>query len=127
MVLGGVLTRHPRLRGLCLEQGAGWVPPWLVTLDGVHSAYSRAGLLRALPEPPSVLVQRALGFGPHPFERVAGLVAAAGPDLWLAYTDWPHPEGGRDPYGRAAWQLGDDTEPPFHGGNLARLLAAQDG
>jgi uncharacterized protein len=125
MVLGGVLVRHPRLRGLCLEQGAGWVPPWLATLDGVHTAYSRAGMLRLLPEPPSVLARRALAFAPHPFERVDDLCRAAGTGLWVACTDWPHPEGGRDPYGRSTWQVSDDeARGAFVGRNLSRILSA---
>ena len=52
LIYGGVFVRHPRLRVVCVEADAGWVPHWLYRMDHY---YDRHRYMRAmdLERPPS--------------------------------------------------------------------------
>ena len=39
-------------------------------------------------------------FTPFPFEDAGWLIEQGGEELFLFSSDYPHPEGGRDPIGR---------------------------
>jgi uncharacterized protein len=107
LVLDGVLERHPGLRGGCIEQGAMWVVPWLKRLDLARRTFGRTEPDLALPLAPSQYVHRQLWFTPFPTEPVGWLIEQAGDDLFLFSSDFPHPEGGRDPLARFAETTGD--------------------
>jgi uncharacterized protein len=101
LVLDGLLERFPGVRGGCIEQGAMWVVPWLKRLDLAQSTFARTEPdLAALPMRASEYVHRQLWFTPFPTEPVGWLIEQAGDDLFLFSSDYPHPEGGRDPIGR---------------------------
>ncbi len=101
LVLDGVLEAHPGLRGGCIEQGAMWVVPWLRRLDICQSTFGRTEpTLAGLPEKASDYVHRQLFFTPFPTEPVGWLIDECGDDLFLFSSDYPHPEGGKDPLGR---------------------------
>jgi predicted TIM-barrel fold metal-dependent hydrolase len=100
IVLDGVLERFPRLRGGCVEQGAMWVVPWLRKLDIAQAAFVRFESYLDLPLRPSEYVRRQLKFTPFPPEPVGWLIEQAGPELFMFASDFPHPEGGRDPIQR---------------------------
>jgi len=100
MILDGVLERFPRLRGGCIEQGAMWVVPWLKKLDIAQAAFVRFESYLNLPLKPSEYVRRQLKFTPFPPEPVGWLIEQAGPELFIFASDFPHPEGGRDPIKR---------------------------
>jgi hypothetical protein len=58
---------------------------------------------------------------------VGRLIADCGPELFLFSSDWPHPEGGRDPIGETRASLDRAGTPPsardrFYRDNLAELL-----
>ena len=100
MVLDGLLERFPGLRGGCIEQGAMWVVPWLRRLDIAQSTFRRTEpALGELPLRASDYVHRQLWFTPFPTEPVGWMIEQAGEDLFLFSSDYPHPEGGRDPLG----------------------------
>lgn len=99
LVLDGVFERHPELRCGVIELGASWVPSLLMNMDHAQKAFGRSEpLLKDLPVAPSEYVRRQVRFTPFPFEDVGWLVQQQfGEELFLFSSDYPHPEGGRDP------------------------------
>jgi predicted TIM-barrel fold metal-dependent hydrolase len=126
LILDGLFDRHPALRGGCIEQGAGWVVSWLHHLDYAQRAFRRTEEpLRRLAEPPSTYARRHLKFTPFPGEPVGWMMEQAGPELFMFSTDYPHPEGGRDPLAKFEETLAETAEPDkdrFYSANLAELL-----
>ena len=53
-----------------------------------------------LPMRASEYARRQLKFTPFPPEPVGWMIEQAGAELFLFSTDFPHPEGGRDPLKR---------------------------
>jgi len=100
LVLDGVLEKFPRLRGGCIEQGALWVVPWLKRLDIAQATFQKTEPALRLPLRASDYVRRQLKFTPFPTEPVGWLIEQAGAELFLFSSDYPHPEGGRDPLAR---------------------------
>ncbi len=129
LILDGVFDRHPNLRGGCIEQGAGWVVSWMKDLDYAQRAFKRTEEpLRELQLRPSEYVQRHLKFTPFPGEPVDWMINEAGSDLFMFSTDYPHPEGGRDPlakFNEALVGVSEGDQAKFFAGNLANLLGAR--
>jgi predicted TIM-barrel fold metal-dependent hydrolase len=100
MVLDGMFETFPRLRGGCIEQGALWVPAWLKRLDIAQDTFQKTEPALRLPRRASEYVHGHVWFTPFPTEPVGWLVEQAGEDLFLFSSDYPHPEGGRDPIRR---------------------------
>jgi predicted TIM-barrel fold metal-dependent hydrolase len=101
VVLDGVLQRHPDLRLAAIELGASWVPGMLRNLDAAWNTFRKTEpLLQALELKPSEYIQRQARFTPFPFEDVGWLIEDSGEDLFLFSSDYPHPEGGRNPIQR---------------------------
>ena len=74
---------------------------------------------------PSEYVQRQLRFTPFPTEDVGWMIDQAGDDLFLFSSDYPHPEGGRNPIGRFEASLANHTEETrekFYYRNMAHLM-----
>lgn len=126
MIYDGIFDRFPTLRGASIEQGAAWVPSWMRHLDYGQRAFRRTEEpLQRLELKPSEYVTRNLTFTPFPGEPVDWLIEEGGPELFLFSTDYPHPEGGKDPLakfeefltGRSAAE-----RDAFFYGNMARLL-----
>jgi predicted TIM-barrel fold metal-dependent hydrolase len=64
-------------------------------------------------------------FTPFVTEPVGWLIEQAGEELFLFSTDYPHPEGGRDPLGRFEASLGDASAAArdrFYAGNFAEMM-----
>ncbi len=111
MVLDGILERFPGLRGGAIEEGALWVPSWLIRLDVAIRGFSRTeSTLRELPMRPSEYVHRQLRFTPFPNEPVDWLIRSSSDDLYLFSSDYPHPEGTKDPVARFESTMGDVSE-----------------
>jgi uncharacterized protein len=126
LVLDGVFDRFPGLRGGCIEQGASWVVSWLRHLDHAQRAFHRTEEpLQKLAGKPSEYVRRHLKFTPFPGEPVGWMIEQAGPELFMFSTDYPHPEGGRDPLAKFEETLSDtsdENKARFYAGNMAQLL-----
>ena len=126
MVLDGVFEEFPGLRGGCIEQGALWVVPFLKRLDIAQGTFKKSEpLLAALPERASDYVRRQVRFTPYPTEPVGWLIEQAGDELFLFSSDYPHPEGGRDPLRRFEDSLGDigeEARERFYSGNFAEMM-----
>ena len=128
LVLDGLFDRFPKLRGGAIELGAGWVVSWLHHLDFAVTSFGRTEEpLRRLQRKPSEYVREHLTFTPFPGEDVGWMMQAAGPELFLFSTDYPHPEGTRDPLGKFEKTLdgvSDADRALFYADNFRRLLGS---
>jgi predicted TIM-barrel fold metal-dependent hydrolase len=126
LIYDGLFDRFPKLRGACIEQGAGWVVSWLRQLDYGQRAFRRTEEpLRNLEAKPSEYVRRHLKFTPYPGEPVGWMIEQAGGELFMFSTDYPHPEGGRDPLRKFQETLtttSEDHQTLFYSGNMVELL-----
>jgi predicted TIM-barrel fold metal-dependent hydrolase len=126
LILDGMFDRFPGLRGGVIEEGAGWVVSWRHQLDFAQRAFSRTEEpLRQLERTPSEYLSDHLWFTPFPGEPVGWMIEQAGADLFMFSTDYPHPEGGRDPRGKfeaAMTDVSDEDRDRFYYGNMAALL-----
>jgi predicted TIM-barrel fold metal-dependent hydrolase len=128
IIFDGVLERFPRLKGGSIEQGALWVVPWLRRLDLAQQSFGRnEPTLRDLPAHPGEYVRGRLFFTPFPGEPVGWMIDQCGPELFCFSSDFPHPEGTKDPVGRFEATLtdtGEDAKERFYSGNLEQMLGA---
>jgi uncharacterized protein len=92
-LIGGICDRHPRLRVVVLESGAGWLPFWLWWLDELYERY--VGLdCDELTAKPSDLFRRQCFVSAEIEEpRLRGVLDALGTDCVVTASDFPHPEG----------------------------------
>ncbi len=101
MVLDGVFERFADLRCGVIEMGASWAPSLMSRLDYAAKNFARTEpMLGDLTMKPSDYIRRQVRFTPFPGEDVAEMVAISSPELYLFSSDYPHPEGTRDPIGR---------------------------
>ncbi len=126
LVLGGVLEQFPDLRGGVIEQGAMWVVPWMYWLDAAGLGFRRhEPYLSKLTMKPSDYLRRQVKFSPFFGEPVKWMIEQAGAELFMFNTDFPHPEGGRDPLGKfeaALGDVGEDTRERFFAGNFREMM-----
>jgi predicted TIM-barrel fold metal-dependent hydrolase len=126
VVLDGLFDRFPKLRGGCIEQGAGWVVSWLHHLDGAIRSFSKTEEpLTKLSMKPSEFVRKHLKFTPFPGEPVGWMMDQAGAELFMFSSDYPHPEGTTDPLGKFEATLASTSEQDkarFYEGNFTELL-----
>ncbi len=100
MVYDGVLERFPRLKIAFVELGANWLPACLANLDMGVSLLGKFDVnLKKLSLKPSEYVQRQLRVAPLHTENTGWILRNVGKDMLMFNTDYPHPEGGRDPFG----------------------------
>lgn len=101
MVYDGVFQRYPCLRGGVIESGAGWVPDFLRRLDYAYKSFKRTDpYVQELEMLPSEFIRRAVKFTPFPGEDAGEMIRDAGPELFMFSSDYPHPEGTKDPVGK---------------------------
>ena len=97
----GVFDRFPALRGGVIELGAGWVPDFLRRLDQGWKSWRKTDpVVGALSGPPSEMIRRAVRFTPFATEDAGQIIREGGEELFLFSSDFPHPEGTKDPIGR---------------------------
>ena len=128
LTLDGVLQRYPDLRCGVIELGGTWVPSFLRILDQAARSFRKTEpLIGALELKPSEYIRRQVKFSLFPHEDAGWLIEQAGDDLFMFASDYPHPEGSKDPIGRFEKFLQDsDTPAPaqeaFYSGNFANLM-----
>jgi predicted TIM-barrel fold metal-dependent hydrolase len=128
MILDGVFERFPDLRCGAIELGAAWAPSLMARLDHALRSFSKSEpMLGELSLTPSDYIRRQVRFTPFPGEDIASLVADTGPELYLFSSDYPHPEGTRDPIGkfeRSFDERGIDeaARQRFYEGNYRQLV-----
>ena len=110
LILDGVLDRFPRLRVGVIELGAVWLPGFMRQLEAAFEAFSRhEDRLQGLNLRPSEYIERQVRVTPYPTEPVAWIIEQSGPDICMFSSDYPHLEGGRNPYGRFAKSTAQST------------------
>lgn len=130
LILDGVLDQHPGLRVGVIELGAHWVPGLMRNLDAAFKSFRRTEpILKALSLKPSEFIRRQVKFTPYSFEDLGWLIEQAGEELFLFSSDYPHPEGGRDPIKRfeASLDAAGIAEPArerFYAENFKQLVGA---
>jgi predicted TIM-barrel fold metal-dependent hydrolase len=70
-------------------------------------------------------VRRHLKFTPFPGEPVGWMIEQAGAELFMFSTDYPHPEGGRDPLAKFEETLTETSSADkerFYSTNMDELL-----
>lgn len=126
LILDGLFDQFPGLRGGVIEEGASWVVSWMHQLDFAQRAFRRTEApLQSLAMTPSDYVRRHLRFTPFPGEPVGWMIEQAGAELFMFSTDYPHPEGGRDPLAKFEETMGavsEDDRHRFYYQNMADLL-----
>lgn len=126
LVLDGTFESFPTLRGGVIELGAMWVVPWLRRLDIAQGTFGRTESgLKDLPMKASEYVHRNLAITPFPTEPVGWMIEQCGDDLFLFSSDYPHPEGGKDPLARfedSMAGVSDAAKERFYSGNFADML-----
>ena len=100
MIYDGVLERFPELKIGFIELGANWLPASLMNLDmGVSLLGKFDQALKSLSLKPSDYVRRQVRVAPLHTENTGWILRNVGKDILMFNTDYPHPEGGRDPFG----------------------------
>lgn len=100
IIYDGVLERFPKLKVGIIELGANWVPASLMNLDmGVSLLGKFDQNLKRLSLKPSEYFQRQVRVAPLHTENTGWILQNVGKDILMFNTDYPHPEGGKDPFG----------------------------
>jgi predicted TIM-barrel fold metal-dependent hydrolase len=128
LALDGVFERFPALRGGVIELGAGWVPDFLRRLDQAWKGWRKTDpVVASLSVPPSEFIRRAVRFTPYATEDAGAIIREGGPELFLFSSDFPHPEGTRNPIERFETSfagLSDDVRDRFFRRNFETLFGA---
>jgi len=94
LIVGGVLERHPRLRCVFLESGAGWAAWWLERMDEHWEGYFGPRDAPYLRMKPSEYFKRQCFVSTEVDERgTKYVVDAFGDDLVVLGSDYPHGDG----------------------------------
>ena len=119
MVGHGMLTRFPRLKVVIVEHFTQWVRPMLRQFA---EAYERAPLL--FDEDPLEVLRRNVWIHIFHDENPVELISMLGVANSMFGSDFPHPEGLRDPlaFSEDIESLPIEDQELIMGGNLARLM-----
>jgi predicted TIM-barrel fold metal-dependent hydrolase len=121
--------RHPDIKIVSIENGSSWLKPLFKTVDKAAALGRRGEMIGGkLPDRPSEALAEHLWVCPFPEDDVDDLIAAIGAGHVLFGSDWPHPEGIRDPtdyLSRLAGRPSDVTRQVLRA-NTARLLGLPD-
>jgi len=125
MVLDGIFEQFPNLRGGVIEQGALWLPALLTRLDLCQAIFKKTEPALHLPLKASDYLRRQVKVTPYPTEPVGWIIENAGAETVLFSTDYPHPEGGRDPIARfeaTLHSIGEEAKENFYHRNFAVMM-----
>ena len=94
LIMGGVLERHPGMRVVHLESGAGWVPFWLDRLGASVQGGFRGLEIPGLSKHPIEYFQRQCYISADPDDPgIKQTIDLLGDDNIVTATDFGHPEG----------------------------------
>lgn len=128
LALDGVFDRFPRLRGGVIELGAGWVADFLRRLDQAWKGWRKTDpVVGALSMKPSDFIRRAVRFTPFATEDAGTIIREGGPELFLFSSDYPHPEGTKNPIERfeaTMGEFGDEVRERFYRRNFDDMFPA---
>jgi predicted TIM-barrel fold metal-dependent hydrolase len=108
LIMGGVLERHPKLRVVHLESGAGWVAFWLDRLAASVQGGFRGLDIPGLKMHPIDYFQRQCYISADPDDPgIKQVIEVMGDNNLVTATDFSHPEGRR-----YAWAVKEMLELP---------------
>ncbi|MDE0691406.1 MAG: amidohydrolase family protein [Gammaproteobacteria bacterium] len=126
LILDGVLERFESLRIGVIELGASWLPGFMRQLDSAGEAFARhEARLASLTLRPGEYVERQVRVTPYPTEPAGWIIGQSAPGICMFSSDFPHVEGGRNPYGRfrrTTAELSVDDQDRFFRGNFEDLM-----
>jgi predicted TIM-barrel fold metal-dependent hydrolase len=98
LALHNLFGRHPGIKIVSIENGSSWLKPLFKTADKA-AALGRRGesIAGTLPDKPSEALAEHLWICPFPEDDVDELIDTIGEEHVLFGSDWPHPEGIREP------------------------------
>jgi predicted TIM-barrel fold metal-dependent hydrolase len=119
LVCHGALSRNPELRVLSIENGADWVPHLFKGLKGAYRRVPHSFL-----EDPIQAFKRCVYLSPFWEERFSELAKLVGTDRVVFGSDWPHPEGLKDPlsFVDELSDLPQEDIEKIMGGNMMKLF-----
>ena len=119
MIGHGMLTRFPRLKVTIVEHFNQWTRPML---EQFQQAYERSPIL--FDEDPMEVMRRNIWIHVFQDHNPVELINMLGVDNSMFGSDFPHPEGLRDPLGFSddISSLSKEDQEKVMGGNLARLM-----
>jgi predicted TIM-barrel fold metal-dependent hydrolase len=119
LICHGVFERHPRLRVLCVENGASWVGPLLGRLDRAWGQMPQAFKIH-----PREQFERHVYVAPFYEDDMGALRKDVPVERMLFGSDFPHPEGVAEPleYLEEFEGFSSDEIEKVFGTNLERLL-----
>jgi predicted TIM-barrel fold metal-dependent hydrolase len=96
LIMGGVLERHPRMRVVHLESGAGWVPFWMDRLAASVQGGLRGLDIPGLKRSPIDYFRRQCFISADPDDPfIKQTIEMIGDGNIVTATDFAHPEGRR--------------------------------
>jgi len=98
LTLHNLFGRHPAVQILSIENGSDWLKPLFKTIDKAAALGRRGPMIGGkLPARPSEALAQHLWVSPFPEDDVTALIGAIGAGHVLFGSDYPHPEGLREP------------------------------
>jgi predicted TIM-barrel fold metal-dependent hydrolase len=98
LTLHNLFGRHPDVRIVSIENGSEWLRPLFKTVDKAAALGRRGPMIGGkLPDRPSEALAEHLWISPFPEDDVTGLIDTLGAGHVLFGSDFPHPEGLREP------------------------------
>jgi predicted TIM-barrel fold metal-dependent hydrolase len=119
LVCHGALSRNPDLRVLSIENGADWVPNVFAALKGAYKKMPNGFL-----EDPIQAFKRCVYISPFWEDNFVEIAKMVGTDRVIFGSDWPHPEGMKDPLNfiDELAGLSEEDIAKIMGGNMVELF-----
>jgi len=119
LICHGTLTRFPAIRIVAIESGGTWASHLLGDLQNLYQR-----LPQRFAEDPGATFRRCISVSPFYTDDLHELVGVVGAENLLFGSDYPHPEGLRDPvsFVNDLQGLPQTEVAKIMGGNLTRLL-----
>jgi predicted TIM-barrel fold metal-dependent hydrolase len=119
LICHGVFDRHPQLRVACIENGSNWVAPMLKQFKHVYGQSPQA-----FKQDPVETFRKHIFVAPYYEEDIAALAQDIGVNRVLFGSDFPHPEGLKNPldYVAEIETMNISDQAAIMGGNLQGLL-----
>ena len=122
MIYDGVFDRHPGLKAISMEHAALWLPSWLRSIEYTTSVFKRKRTFKQLPID---IAHERIKVSPFAGEPVGWVIDNVGSDMLVFASDYPHPEGTRDPIGKfeaAMDNCSDEVMDKFYYRNMEDLM-----
>ncbi|NRA00974.1 MAG: amidohydrolase family protein [Myxococcales bacterium] len=124
LIFDGVFERHPKLHVWVEELGVSWLPEFLEKIDAL--AKGRGRVPYELPLLPSEYITRQVRVAAlSTTDDIAPLLDRIPTQILTYSSDYPHPEGGKQPFATFEAQLqgaSPEQREQFFGGSISELM-----